>query len=46
MCSEGEARDFTALVYSVLLKVGKSVLKMKNILWENSVTIAIDESSM
>jgi hypothetical protein len=42
MGSEGEARDFTALVYSVLLKVGKSVLRTKQTLWKNSLIIAED----
>jgi hypothetical protein len=28
MCSEVEAKNFTTLVYSVLLSIGKSMLKM------------------
>jgi hypothetical protein len=40
MCSEVEAGNFTTLVYSVLLKVGRSVLKMTETLWKNSLMIA------
>jgi hypothetical protein len=40
MWSEVEAGNFTALAYSVLLNVGKSVLKMEKILWKNSLIIA------
>jgi hypothetical protein len=41
MCSEVEAGNFT-LAYSVLLNVGKSVLKMTETLWENSLMTAKD----
>jgi hypothetical protein len=40
MCSEVEAGNFTAVVYRVLLKVGRSALKMTETLWENSIIIA------
>jgi hypothetical protein len=36
---EVETGNFTALVYSILLNAGKSVLKME-ILWKNSLIIA------
>jgi hypothetical protein len=42
MCSEVEARNFTTLVYSILLNVGKSVMKMIKTLWKNSLIIAKD----
>jgi hypothetical protein len=35
-CFEVEAADFTALVYSALLGIGKSVLKTTEIMWKNS----------
>jgi hypothetical protein len=35
-----EAGNFTTLVYSILLTVGKSVLKMMETLWKNSLIIA------
>jgi hypothetical protein len=41
MCSEVVAGNFTTLVYSVLLNIGKSVLKMET-LWKNSFIIAKD----
>jgi hypothetical protein len=41
-CYEGEAENFAALVYSVLLKVRKTVLKMTEILQKNSLIIAKD----
>jgi hypothetical protein len=40
MCSKVEAGNSITLVYSVLLSVGKSVLKMAQNLWENSHIIA------
>jgi hypothetical protein len=40
MGSEIEARNFTNLVYKVLLNVGRSVLKMMETLWKNSLIIA------
>jgi hypothetical protein len=36
MSFEVEAGNFTALVYSVLLSVAKSVLKMTEALWKKS----------
>jgi hypothetical protein len=33
-------REFTTLVYSVLLNVGKSLLKITETLWKNSLIIA------
>jgi hypothetical protein len=42
MCPEVEAGNFTALVYSVLLNIGRSVLKMTETLWKNSLVIAND----
>jgi hypothetical protein len=39
MYSEVEAGNFTTLVHSVLLNVGKSVLKMTETLWKNSLII-------
>jgi hypothetical protein len=42
MCSELKAGNFTTLVYSILLKVGKSALKMKETLWRNSLILAKD----
>jgi hypothetical protein len=38
--SKVEAGNFTTLVYSVLLNVDKSVLKMTETLWENVLIIA------
>jgi hypothetical protein len=43
MCSEVEAHNFIALVHSFLLNNGKNVLKMKQILWKNWLTIAKNE---
>jgi hypothetical protein len=40
MCSEVEAGNFTTLVYSVLLNVGKFVLKTTETLWKNNLIIA------
>jgi hypothetical protein len=40
MCSEVEAGNFTNLEYSDLTNVGKTVLKVMEILWKNSFTIA------
>jgi hypothetical protein len=37
-----EAGNFKTLAYSVVLSVGKSVLKMAETLWENSLIIAKD----
>jgi hypothetical protein len=42
MWPKAEAGNFTALVYSVLLSVGGSVLKMTDTLWKNSLIIAKD----
>jgi hypothetical protein len=42
MWPKAEAGNFTALVYSVLLSVGRSVLKMTDTLWKNSLIIAKD----
>jgi hypothetical protein len=41
-CSEDEAGNFTTLIYSVLLNVGKSWLVVKTTLWKNSPIIAKD----
>jgi hypothetical protein len=41
-CCDVEAANFKTLVYSVVLNVGKSVLKMEETLWENSLIIAKD----
>jgi hypothetical protein len=40
--SEVEAENFASLVYSVLLNVGKSVLKMMETSWKNDFIIAKD----
>jgi hypothetical protein len=40
MCSKVQARNFTTLVYSVLLNAGKTVLKKKETLWKNNLIIA------
>jgi hypothetical protein len=40
MSSEVKAENSTTLVYSVLLDVGKSVLKITEPLWKNSLLIA------
>jgi hypothetical protein len=37
MCSEVEAGNFTILLHSALINVGKSVLKMTKALWKNSL---------
>jgi hypothetical protein len=42
MCSEVEAGNFTTLVYSILLIVGKIVLEMMKTLQKNSLIIAKD----
>jgi hypothetical protein len=42
MYSEVEAGYFTALVYSVLLNAGKSVFKITETLWEDSLIIVKD----
>jgi hypothetical protein len=42
MCCEVEAGNFATLVYSVFPNVGKSILEMAEVLWENSVIIAND----
>jgi hypothetical protein len=39
MCFEVEAGNLTTLIYSILLNVGKSVLKMMETLWKNSLII-------
>jgi hypothetical protein len=41
-CSKLEAENCTRLVCSVLLNVGKSVLKMTEKLWKNILIIAKD----
>jgi hypothetical protein len=41
-CSEVEEGNFTKLVLSFLLNVGKSVLKMTGTLWKNSLIDAKD----
>jgi hypothetical protein len=47
MSSEVEGRNSTTTVYSILLIVGKNMLKMTEILWKNNHIIAKDhESSM
>jgi hypothetical protein len=40
MCSNVEAGDFKRMVYSILLKVGKSMWKMTETLWKSSLIIA------
>jgi hypothetical protein len=40
MCSEVEAGNFTTLVYSVLINIGKHVLRMMDTVWKNSLIIA------
>jgi hypothetical protein len=40
MCSEVEAGNFTTLVYTVLLNVAKSVLKMTETLLKNNLITA------
>jgi hypothetical protein len=42
MCFEVEVGNFTTLVYSILLNIGKSVLKIMEILWKNGIIIAKD----
>jgi hypothetical protein len=42
MCSKAEAGNFTTMVYSILVVVGKSVLKMMATLWKNCLIIAKD----
>jgi hypothetical protein len=42
MCTEIEAGNFTTLVYSILINVGKSVLKMMQTLWKNSLITVKD----
>jgi hypothetical protein len=42
VCSEVEAGNFTTLLYSVLTSVDKSVLKMMETLWKNSLITAKD----
>jgi hypothetical protein len=42
MCCEVEAGNFTAEVHSVLLNVGKSVLKMTETSWKSRLIIAKD----
>jgi hypothetical protein len=37
-----KAKNFTELVYSELLNVGRSVLKLKEILWKSCLIIAKD----
>jgi hypothetical protein len=39
-CSKVEAGNFTTSIYSVLLSVGKIVLKMMETLWKNSHIVA------
>jgi hypothetical protein len=40
MCSEVQACNFTTLVYSILLNIDKSELKMMETLWKCSLIIA------
>jgi hypothetical protein len=42
MCSEVEAGNFTTMLHTVILNVGKSVLKVTETLWENSLIILKD----
>jgi hypothetical protein len=42
MYSEVEVGYFTTPVYSILLTVGKSVLKMTETLWKNNFVITKD----
>jgi hypothetical protein len=42
ICCEAEAENFTTLVYSILLSIGKNVLKVTETLWKNSLIIAKD----
>jgi hypothetical protein len=42
MYPEVEAGNFPTLVCSVLLNIGKNVLKMAKTLWKNSLQIAKD----
>jgi hypothetical protein len=42
LCSEVEAGNFATLLYSVLLNIGKSMLKMTKNLCKNILTILID----
>jgi hypothetical protein len=47
VCSEVEAGNFITMMYSVLLSVGKSVLRMTKTLWKNSLIFAkVYESPM
>jgi hypothetical protein len=42
MCSKVKAKNFTTLVYSVLVNVGKRALKMMKPLWKNCLITAKD----
>jgi hypothetical protein len=42
MCSEVEERNFAALLYSALFNAGKSMLKMIENLWKNSLITGKD----
>jgi hypothetical protein len=42
ICFKVKAASFTALVYSVLLSIGSSVLKIMDTLWKNTLIIAKD----
>jgi hypothetical protein len=44
MCFEVEAGNFTTVIYTVLLSVAESVLKMMETLWKNGLIIAKDVS--
>jgi hypothetical protein len=42
MCFEVKPGNFTTLVYNILFSIGKSMLKMMETLWKNSLMIAED----
>jgi hypothetical protein len=42
MCTEVEAGNFKTLVYSALLNIGESALKVTETSWKNSLIIAKD----
>jgi hypothetical protein len=42
MCSKVKAGNSATMVYSILLNVGKSVLKIMETFWKNTLTIAKD----
>jgi hypothetical protein len=45
-CAPKLRHNFTTMVYSILLKVGKIVLKMTETLWKNSLIVVRHELSM